>query len=107
MPEEIVVGGLYAMREPDGSYCVVKVLVLDQHIIHLRHYAPRFESVPAQVRSSELLTGGLGSSGGIFIGHFPLARVSFDREPKILVGREDVTDGELDGYRIWAGIDPL
>jgi hypothetical protein len=107
MADDIVVGGLYATREEDGSYSIVKVLVVDEVAVHLRCYATRFKELPAQVSSSQLSMGGLGSAEGFGIGHIPLARQGFDREERVLVGRESVADDELVGYRIWAGIDPI
>ena len=104
---EVVVGGLYATRDSDGSYRIVKVLIVDEFAVHLRSYANRFEELPAQVSSSHLSMGGLYNVEGFGIGHFPLAREGFDREERVLVGREPVADYELDGYRIWAGIDPV
>jgi hypothetical protein len=107
MAGEIIVGGLYATRDKDGSYRIVKVLVVDEFAVHLRSYATHFKELPAQVSSSQLSMGGLGSAEGFGIGHFPLAREGFEREERVLVGRESVADEELDGYRIWAGIDPI
>jgi hypothetical protein len=104
---DIVVGGLYAIRDQDGTYRIVKVLVVDEFAVHLRSYANRFKELPAQVTSSRLSLGGLDSPEGLGIGHFPLAREAFDHEERVLVGRESVADDELDGYRIWAGIDPI
>lgn len=48
--------------------------------------------------------GGIGS-GGFGIVHYPVDRAAFARQERVLVGREEVRDDELDGYRIWAGID--
>ncbi len=107
IPTDLIVGGLYAMRNQDGTYRIVKVLVVDQTIVHLRSYANRFKELPAQVNSSQLSLGRLDGPGGLGIGHFPLAREGFDREERVLVARESVTEDELDGYRIWAGIDPI
>ena len=107
MPEPILVGALYASRGSDGQYRISKVLALDEHAVHLRSYADRFAELPAEVHSAQLSLGGLGSPGGFGIGHFPLAREAFERETKVLVGREEVAYDELDGYRIWAGIDPV
>ena len=106
MPESILVGGLYASRGSDGQYRISKVLVLDEHAVHLRSYADRFTELPKQVRSSDLSLGRL-DSGSFGIGHFPLDRGAFEREPAVLVGREEIAEDELDGYRIWAGIDPI
>ena len=107
MPDEIVVGGLYATRDEDGYYRIVKVLVVDEFAVHIRCYATRFRELPVRVRSSELTLGGPDCPEGFGVGHIPLARKAFDREERVLVGREPVADDELTGYRIWAGIDPV
>jgi hypothetical protein len=104
---DIVVGGLYAARDEDGTYRILKVLAVDGLAVHLRCYANRFKELPAQVSSSELSLGGLGSPEGLGIGHFPLAREAFGGEEYLLVGREPVADDELDGYHIWTGADPI
>lgn len=106
MPEPILVGGLYAGRDSDGRFRISKVLVLDEHAVHLRTYAERFAERPVKISSAALSLGGLGR-GEFGIGHYPLAREAFEHEDMILVGREEVADDELDGYRIWAGIDPV
>jgi hypothetical protein len=101
--EEIVVGGLYATRDEDGAYRILKVLAVDEWVVHLRCYADRFEELPTRVSSAELSLGGVGRPEGLGIGHFPLARQAFDQSERHLVAREPVADEELDGYRIWAG----
>src|SRR5262249_22172139 len=37
-----LVGGLYATRDEDGSYRILKVLAADERVVHLRCYANRF-----------------------------------------------------------------
>src|SRR5262245_43691973 len=103
---EAVVGGLYAMRGEDGLYRILKVLVVDEFAIHLSSYADRFEELPSQVRSANLSLGGL-PPGPFGIGHFPVAHEGFWAGDPVLLGQEPVAESELDGYRIWAGIDPL
>lgn len=107
MSMEIIVGGLYATQDKDGSYRIVKMLVVDEFAVHLRIYANRFKAIPTQVRSSELSAGRFGSPEGFGIGHFPVAREGFALGERVLVGRESVSYDELDGYRIWAGIDSI
>ena len=105
--DEIVEGGLYADRDHAGLYRITKLLKLEDTTVHLRAYANRFKELPSRVSSSELSLGRFGGSGGFGIGHYPVAREGFDWTTRTLVGRESVADDELDGYRIWAGIDPL
>ncbi len=64
----IVVGGLYAIRDPDGTCRIVKVLVVDEFAVHLRRCANRFKELPDQVTSSGLSLGGLDSPEGPALG---------------------------------------
>lgn len=105
MAEEIVAGGLYAIRAKDGWFQIVKVLVVDAYAVHFRSYANRFRELPSQVRSSELSLGIMNTPAGFSfgIGHFPLDRIAFESEDRVLVGHETVAAAEVDGYRIWVG----
>jgi hypothetical protein len=102
-----IVGGLYASRSDDGRYRVSKVLVVDEFAVHLRSYANQFKELPTGINSSQLSLGGFGSPDGIGIGHFPIAHEGFWLHNPLLIGQESVEVDELDGYRIWAGIDPI
>src|SRR5947209_13763704 len=104
---EIIVGGLYASRDEGGRYRVSKVLVVGEFAVHLRSYANRFDELPAGITSSQLSLGGIGAAEGFGIGHFPISREGFRLDSRVLIGKEPVKYDELDGYRIWAGIDPV
>jgi hypothetical protein len=97
---EIVVGGLYAARDDDGSYSVLKVLVVDEYAVHLRAYANRFEELPSDIDPS-ILTLGSVLDGGFGIGHFPLAKDGFWNDDPVFLKRTAVSDDELEGYRIY------
>jgi len=100
-----LVGGLYGSRTADGTFRVVKVLVVDEAAVHVRIYAERFASMPTGISSAELSLGSLSSPGGFGIGHAPLSLEGFLREARTLLTIEPVREEELDGYRIWAGED--
>lgn len=100
-----VVGGLYGSRAEDGSFRVVKVLAADEEAVHVRIYANRFEAMPQNVSSTNISIGAAPGSSGFGIGHAPLSREGFLREERTLLATEQVREEELEGYRIWAGID--
>jgi hypothetical protein len=79
----IQVGGIYATRNEDGSWGVVRVLALDEHAVHLRSYTDRFTEQPKDVDLAKL---------NWFIGHMPLAREGFEREPRVLIKVEPVAE---------------
>ena len=104
---KIIVGGLYASIDEDGRYRVLKVLVVDEFAVHLRSYADRFDELPAGITSSQLSLGGFGAAEGVGIGHFPVSRQGFRPDIRMLIGKEPVNYDELEGYRIWAGLDTV
>ena len=115
MAEDPEVGSIFASREADGTFAILKVLAVDDAAIHLRSYANRYERLPAEV--PEGLTLGMGlkaildarlrgeDASGIKptfgIGHFPLSRAAFATSDFVLLGRQPVEDAELEGHRTW------
>ena len=97
----IEVGGLYATRDDDGSWRVMKVLVLDDHAVHLRAYANKFPQQPTDVDPAVLTLGGVKDGGGLGIGHFPVAREGFWKDNPVLIKVVPVKEDELEGYKIY------
>ncbi len=106
------VGGLYSVPNDDGTYAVLKVLAADHIGVHLRRYGNVFVDPPAAVASAELSTAVElerlkdEPSTGMAIGHFPLAHQGFWEMGPVLIQAETVEDEELEGYRIWLGVEP-
>jgi hypothetical protein len=94
-------GDIYSVDDGDGKIGIVKVLVVEPGIIHLRVYRNKFDSRPINIDTKELSLGRLGEGGGFGIGHMPLDIEGFkDWKPELLTN-EKVQDNELDGYNIW------
>jgi hypothetical protein len=102
-----VVGGLYGSQSSDGTFRVTKVLVVDEFAVHVRMYAERFNHMPTDVSSSQLSLGSFGGPSGFGIGHAPLSREGFLKGPRTHIATEEVSEDELEGYRIWAGEDEV
>jgi hypothetical protein len=98
---EIVVGGLYATKNEDGSYGVMKVLAVDDFAVHLRTYANRFKELPTDIDPATLSLGSISGNGGFGIGHFPLAKEGFWRDQPEFLKETPVAENELEGYRIY------
>jgi hypothetical protein len=88
----IEVGGIYATPEKDGSWRIVRVLAVDERAVHLRSYTDRFAEQPKDVDLAKL---------NWFIGHVPVAREGFEKEPRVLVKVVPVADEELEGYKLY------
>lgn len=104
---ELVTGGLYASPHSDGTYSIIKVLVIDDFALHLRTYANRFKTIPYALDPAQLTLGSLGDDGGFGIGHFPVSHAGAGVEDWVFLMQQPVLHDELDGYRIWAGIDSV
>lgn len=93
MNPAIIKGGLYAEKPRDGSgYMIVKVLAVD-FAVHIRIYREDFKELPKEISSSQLT---------VAVGHAPLSIEGWS-ESHVLVGREPVTEDDLDGYRLYMG----
>jgi len=86
----IVIGGLYASQNKDGTYTISKVLDVN-FAVHVRLYRETFPTPPAQLASRQLT---------VAVGHAPMAGDGW-LEKHLLVGRESVLEGELEGYRLY------
>lgn len=97
----IEVGGLYARQDGEGSWRVVKVLAVEEGIVHLRSYANKFSEQPKDLDPATLTMGGIDDPAGFGIGHFPLATDGFFNEKPILLKVVPVNEDELEGYKLY------
>lgn len=94
-------GDIYSVDDGKGKIGIVKVLVVEPGVIHLRIYKNKFDSRPQTIDTKELSPGRLGEEGGFGIGHIRLDINGFkDWGPELLT-TEKVNEDELDGYNIW------
>ena len=111
--EELRVGGLYsAIGDSDtGTFCIVKVLVLDSSIVHMCLYSNSFDDRPKNVDVSTLSIGGFSieeddlddfNFSDLGIGHLPIELDDFinDYQP-VFLEMSSVSDEDLEGYRLW------
>lgn len=97
----LAAGGLYSIEFGDGTYSIVKILAVDDDIVHIRLYKNKFASRPEQVDSSELSLGTIQDEDGFGIGHLPISRPEFEAWDPQFLQNEGVTEEELEGYRLW------
>lgn len=99
--QSILVGGLYATKDKDGSWRVMKVLAVDDHAVHLRSYANKFPEQPKDVDPAKLTLGGVNDPGGFGIGHYPVAKEGFFNDNPVLLKVVPVEEQELEGYKLY------
>lgn len=94
-------GALYTVDDGEGFFRVAKVLVLDEHGVHVRLYKNKWKERPATVDVSILSLGGVDDPDGFGMGHLPLSKNAFAEWRPVLVQDGTVAKDELDGYEMW------
>jgi hypothetical protein len=95
----MVPGDLCAVELGEGEYRVVKILVMDDGMVHVRLYAEKLDERPFDVDPTQLEVGVIHKSFGI--GHMPVSAEDFATWRPGVVGHETVKAKELGGYEIW------
>jgi hypothetical protein len=115
LAQNLKAGGLYSIIHDgdDGTFGVVKILVLEPPAVHLCIYANTFSSRPESIDLSTLSLGGISiedlendtqelNMTGCGIGHLPLSLKDFGYgwQP-VFLGYSLVTEDDLEGYKMW------
>jgi len=97
----LVPGGLYSVVFDEHGYRVAKVLVVDEHAVHVRVYKQSFASRPAHIDPAALTLGRITDPDGVGMGHLPMAEPEFRAWNPRLIQADTVSEEELEGYRAW------
>ena len=89
-----VEGGLYLVDNGNGTFEVVKILKLEDKVVHTCQYTT-WEKRPTPEQVTAL------KADDIVIGHTPLSRFEFAELAPAYIATKDVTPEELEGYEIW------
>ena len=98
---EFSVGDLCSVRSGKGGFRIIKVLVREPGILHIRIYKETFATRPKHIGSKPLSLGTIHDKDGFGIGHIPISEVEFNTWLPILILSESVSEEELEGYRYW------
>jgi hypothetical protein len=101
LPADLRGGDICVVPSEDARYKIVKVLVAEGSVVHLRLYREPCSNSPARVDTATLTLGTITDAGGFGIGHLPLSRSTFASWKPVRIQREKVTDEELEGYQMW------
>lgn len=89
--EYIEAGGIYSCRSR-SKYCIVRVLVIENGVVHVGLYSSSYATRPIEIGPDALQ---------VKIGHTPISMEMFaDWEPEFLV-HIPVSDSELAGFHLW------
>jgi hypothetical protein len=93
-------GGLYVI-ESESRFRVLKVLRVEDDVVHVRIYKNTYESVPGRVDPSTLALGTIHDEDGFGIGHQPTRLKTFLSWHPQFLQHSLVEDSELEGYNYW------
>ena len=100
-PKKLKAGSICIVEEGNGKFGIVKILVIDDEIAHLKIYRNKFDQPPDIVDIETLRIGSIYDKDGFGIGHTPIDRKDFDNWKLIAIAFEEVTKEDLVGYEIW------
>jgi hypothetical protein len=98
-----VLGGLYHVRNANGTFSVLKILKTDKLGVHIRQYSNQYPAPPASVDESTLYMVGMDRkpSETLGAGHLPLSKQSFAVWRAIFFQQSAISEDELEGYKLW------
>jgi hypothetical protein len=94
IPARLAVGDLCSVESGD-KFGIVKVLLVERDLVHVRSYREKFRERPTVIDSARLSLGSINDPGGFGIGHFPLSLSTFGSWKPARIKNEPVSDDEL------------
>ncbi len=94
-------GDLCTIDDGEGSYGLVKVLVVDDLGVHVKVYKNKWKQRPETVDTTRLSLGGINDKDGFGMEHLPLGKRTFAEWKPVVIGHQEVLKEELDGYEMW------
>jgi hypothetical protein len=98
---DLAPGDVCSIRSSDSSFGVIKILVVDRHVIHVRKYKNRFPERPDQCDLATLSIGTTRDEDGVGVAHLPISASGFASWMPARICRHGVTEEEMAGYRCW------
>jgi hypothetical protein len=93
-------GSICTVEDGDGKFGIIKVLVIDAEIAHVKIYKNKYTTRPSKIDLKTLSMGSMYDKDGFGIGHTPLARKGFEEWKPIVIANESISEEELEGYNI-------
>jgi hypothetical protein len=76
--KKLKAGAICTVDDGDGKFGVVKILVIDNEIAHIRIYKNKYNQRPVSIHLKTLSMGSIYDKDGFGIGHTPLDRKGFE-----------------------------
>lgn len=103
LPPDLANGDILSIQiTPDqGTFGIVKILVLEDKGVHIRVFTERYASRPEHIDTEQLSLSQSLFRQGFAPGHLALTRTMLGAWRPVRIGHEPVKEPELDGYRSW------
>lgn len=92
--------GLYVTCS-NRPYGFLKVLKVEEEIVHVRLYKNKQDDIPARIDLVSLELGSINDKDGFGIGHLPISREMFASWQPQFLQHTLVEPEELEGYEAW------
>ncbi len=99
--DDLAPGDVCSIKRDDLGFGVIKILVVDHHIIHVRKYKNRFTERPNPAELGKLTIGSIHDSDGFGVAHLPISATGFGSWMPSRICNQAVTDEELEAYHCW------
>ena len=97
----IKAGSICTVRDGDGGYGIIKILVMDKKMVHVKVYKNKYKKRPTRINVQSLSVGSMYDKDDFGFGHLPLKRKEFESWKPIQISFQKVLKEELEGYKIW------
>jgi hypothetical protein len=100
-PKKLKAGSICSVDDGDGKFGIVKILVIDDEIIHVKKYKNKYAEQLVAIDINTLSNGSVYDEAGSGVRHLPTDRKVFDSWKPIIIAFEEVTGDDLEEYEIW------
>ena len=97
-------GSICSIDNGTDGFRIVKVLVVDKELIHLKLFQNGFRMRPQTIDLGLLRMGADDEDEGYGMEHIPLFHADFNKWKPEILAFQDVQEGELTGYWQWMEI---
>jgi hypothetical protein len=101
LPDGLSAGDICSIESGSGGFGIVKILDLEPGTVHIRLYKEKFASKPDLIDATGLSLGTVHDEDGFGIGHLPLSARNFAHWEPMIIGHEEISPEELEGYNLW------
>ena len=97
----IKAGAICTVIDGDGGYGIIKILVMDKKMVHVKVYKNKYKKRPTRINVQSLSVGSMYDDDDFGFGHLPLNRKEFESWKPLQISFQKITKDEMEGYELW------